>query len=77
MATRMYEFEAEEAYAELLNESYPPVKLTGDAEYGVGDILKLVDPIMFEIGLGEYIVSMVEDGVWTVEGYEEYEPEVA
>ena len=72
---RLTERECEERYIELLNDCYPPVKLTGDMEYGVGDVLKEMDPIVFAVGLDEEIVHRVEDGEWCVAGYEEYEPE--
>ena len=75
MDTQMFGYEAEQAYIEMLDECYPSVKLTGDAEYGVGGLLKSADPVAFRIGLDEYITHMVEEGQWTVEGYEEYEPE--
>lgn len=75
MATQMFAYDAEQAYMDMLDECYPPVKLTGDSEYSVSTLLKSADPVVFRIGLDEYIVSMVEDGQWTVEGYEEYEPE--
>jgi hypothetical protein len=75
MAERMSAYEAKEAYRDMLDECYEPVKLTGDMEYAVSHILELVDPIVFDIGLDEYIVNMVECGLWSVDGYEEYEPE--
>ena len=75
MAERMSAYDVKMAYMDMLDECYEPVKLTGDMEYAVSHILELVDPIVFEIGLDEYIVSQVEDGVWCVDGYGEYEPE--
>lgn len=57
----MTEYEWEERYDEMLDDCYPPVKLTGDAEYPVSRILKLVDPILYRIGLGEFIDSMEEE----------------
>lgn len=75
MSARIAMWEAENAYADMLDECYPAVKLTGDMEYPVSYVLKRVDSLVFDIGLDEYIVSMVEDGEWCVAGYEEYEPE--
>lgn len=75
MAKHLFEFEAEELYMNMLDDCYPSVKLTGDMEYRMSVVLKSVDPIVFRIGLDEYITSMVEDGEWMVDGYEEYAPE--
>lgn len=75
MAKHLLEFEAEELYMNMLDDCYPSVRLTGDMEYPMSQVLKLVDPVVYSIGLDEYIVSLVEEGEYTVEGYEEYEPE--
>lgn len=75
MAKHLLEFEAEELYMNMLDDCYSPVRLTGDMKYPMSQVLKLVDPVVYSIGLDEYIVLLVEEGEYTVEGYEEYEPE--
>lgn len=73
MATPMFAYDAEQSYMEMLDECYPQVTIAGST-FCASTVLKDCDPVGFGIGLDEYITSMVEDGQWTVEGYEEYEP---
>jgi len=74
MATPMFVYDAEQSYMDMLDECYPEVTI-GSSSFYASTILRDCDPVGFRIGLDEYITSMVEDGQWTVEGYEEYEPE--
>ena len=74
MATPMFVYDAEQSYMDMLDECYPEVTI-GSSSFYASTILRDCDPVGFRIGLDEYITSMVEGGQWTVEGYEEYEPE--
>lgn len=56
----MSQYELEQAYDEMLDECYPPVKI-GYGEYYVSDILKNVDPIVYRIGLSEFEDSLEEE----------------
>ena len=69
----MYKFEAVEEYREFLDDMYPAVTVAGILFYA-STVLKECDPIVFDIGLDEWIVQNVEEGNMTVDGYEEYEP---
>lgn len=70
----LYEHEAIERYKEMLDEVYPGVTIAGSSFYA-STVLQECDPTAFRIGLDEWIVSEVEAGNITVDGYEEYEPE--
>ena len=56
----MTDYEIEEAYVDMLNECYEPVKI-GYAEFYASDILKNCDPIAYRIGLSEYIEEYLNE----------------
>lgn len=61
------EDEANERYDELLNECHPVVKI-GSLTFDPAEIVKTLDPIAYDIGLGEYYDSLVEDDIYVL-GY--------
>lgn len=73
---RLYEHEAIERYKDMLDDVYPGVTIAGSSFYA-STVLQECDPVAFRIGLDEWIVNEVEEGNMQVEGYEEYETEVA
>lgn len=56
----MTDYEIEEAYVEMLNECYEPVKI-GYSEFYASDILKNCDPVAYRIGLSEYIEEYLNE----------------
>jgi hypothetical protein len=58
------------SYDEALD-TYGPIQI-GNLTYGASWALQKLDPIAYEIGLGEYADSLAEDGVFC-EGYTEPE----
>lgn len=69
MAT-IKEWEAKAQYNEWLNEIYPVVTL-GYGEFLPSDIIRELDPIMYEAGFtDDYLPTLAEDGTY-VEGYED------
>ena len=54
------DYEIEEQYVEMLNECYPTFKI-GYSEFYASDVLKNCDPIMYRIGLSEYIEEYLNE----------------
>ncbi len=52
--------DTENAYDEMLDEVNPEVRI-GALTYSASRVLKLVDPIAYQMGLGEFIDSLEED----------------
>ena len=61
------EDQASERYSEMLDECYPLTHLCG-TDFYPSQILKDCDPIAYRVYLGDYIDTLVEEGVY-VEGY--------
>lgn len=55
------EVDIAELYRDLLDESYPDVKVL-EFQYSVSYVLETVDPETFKMGASEYADSEVEDG---------------
>ena len=53
-------YELEQAYDEMLDECYPTFKI-GYSEFYASDVLKNCDPIMYRIGLSEYIEEYLNE----------------
>ena len=60
--TRLTPVDGEELYEELLDECYPEVKV-GEIVYSPSQVIKNMDPLYFQMGTGENLQHLAEDGV--------------
>lgn len=54
------EYEATEAFEEVLNDSYGSIDVCG-IPFDAGRALKILDPIGFEVGRDDWLTSIQED----------------
>jgi len=68
--TRWTEYDLEESYKEMLDESYGTVTIAG-MEYDTARALKDTDPIAYTVGMHDWADHlMTDDDTLTIEGYE-------
>ena len=68
MSEKLTEYDCEEMYNEMLDESYGVVWVAG-MNYSTSRVLKDTDPIAWRVGLSDYIDCLITEEQFEVEGY--------
>lgn len=66
--TFMSEYELEQSYRHMLDETYGEVDVAGGT-YDTSTILLEVDPIAYRVGMADYADSLMGAGDLEIEGY--------
>jgi hypothetical protein len=60
--TRLYDYQLEEMFDEMLDECYPVVRF-GELYYSASDVLRSTDPTAHRCGFNDWLDSQLSDGI--------------